>query len=220
VTTSARRGFERVYDLPERVLPASVLATPTPTEEEAHRELLLLAAQLHGVGTASDLADYFRINVPLARQRVAELVEDGRLTEVTVEDWRNPAYLLPNTTIPRALSGRALLAPFDPLVWERDRVERLFGFRYRIEIYVPADKRVHGYYVLPFLLADRLVARVDLKSDRAVGVLRVQAAYAEPGVDVAVVSAALGEELRELAAWLGLTGVTSAGRGNLVVEPA
>jgi uncharacterized protein YcaQ len=217
VMAAARRGFERLYDVTERVLPESVLSLPTPTEEEAHRELLLIAARCHGVGTAKDLADYFRINVPLARQRVAELAEDGRLTEVSVEGWRQPAYVLPGTTIPRRLTGRALLAPFDPLVWERDRVERLFGFRYRIEIYVPADKRVHGYYVLPFLLGERLVARVDLKSDRAEGVLRVQAAYAEPGIATADVAGELSGELHALSEWLGLRGVAWTGRGDLAI---
>ncbi|MDX6285180.1 MAG: uncharacterized protein QOG53_665 [Frankiales bacterium] len=217
VMTASRKGFERVYDVTERVLPPAIQALPTPTEEEAHHELLLIAARCHGVGTVADLADYFRLTNPQARPRIAELVDEGRLLEVAVEGWRHPAYVLPGTTIPRNLSGRALLAPFDPLVWARDRVERLWGFRYRIEIYVPAAKRMHGYYVLPFLLGDQLVARVDLKSDRAAGVLRVQAAYTEPGIDKAAVTTALVAELTELADWLGLTGVTWTGRGDLAL---
>ncbi|MEY2433954.1 MAG: uncharacterized protein QOC92_3679, partial [Acidimicrobiaceae bacterium] len=162
VTTADRRNFERVYDVTERVIPQAILDAPTPTEEEAHRELLLVAARCHGVGTARDLADYFRLKMPVARPRLAELVEDGRLEIVAVEGWPQPAYMVPGTTLPRSIRARALLVPFDPLVWERARTERVFGFRYRIEIYVPAHKRVHGYYVLPFLLGDALVARVDL----------------------------------------------------------
>jgi len=216
VTTADRRNFERVYDLTERVIPQRVLDLPTPSEEDAHRELLLIAARSCGVGTAADLADYFRLRMPVARPRLAELVEDGRLELVDVDGWRAPAYVVPGTPIPRRANARALLVPFDPLVWERDRTERLFGFRYRIEIYVPADKRVHGYYVLPFLLGDRLVARVDLKSDRQAGVLRVQAAYAE--VDAPVETAAeLTEELVALAEWLELDGVVATGRGTLAL---
>jgi uncharacterized protein YcaQ len=214
VTTRERRNFERVYDLPDRVIPRAVLDLPTPTEEEAHRGLLLLAARSCGVGTAGDLADYFRIRTPLARPRLAELVEDGRLEEVAVKGWRNPAFVLPGATIPRRVDARALLVPFDPLIWERDRVERLFGFRYRVEIYVPAPRRVHGYYVLPFLLGDTLVARVDLKSDRQAGLLLVQAAYAEPEAPPHTAEP-LAAELRGLAAWLGLTDVAVVGPGDL-----
>jgi uncharacterized protein YcaQ len=218
ISAAARKRQERVYDLTERVIPPEILALPTPTDEEAHRELLLIAARCHGVGTVGDLADYFRLKNPQARPRIAELVEDGRLVEVAVDGWRPPAYTLPEPVIPRRVSGRALLAPFDPVVWERDRVERLFGFRYRIEIYVPPAKRVHGYYVLPFLLGDRLVARVDLKSDRAAGVLRVQAAYAEDGVDPRYVAAELADELAGLAAWIGLSGVEVVDKGDLAKE--
>ncbi|HVS68215.1 MAG TPA: winged helix-turn-helix domain-containing protein [Mycobacteriales bacterium] len=214
ITTAARRNFERSYDLPERVLPRRVLDLPTPDDAAAHRELLMIAAWCHGIGTVSDLADYFRLKNPEARPRIAELVEDGRLTEVAVEGWRHPAYVVAGTKIPRKVSGSALLVPFDPLIWERDRTERLFGFRYRIEIYVPQHKRTHGYYVLPFLLDDRLVARVDLKSDRAVGVLRVQGAWAEPDAPDHTAHA-LAEELRLLAEWLGLSGVVVAKKGDL-----
>jgi uncharacterized protein YcaQ len=214
VAVADRRNFERVYDLTERVLPERILDLPTPDDEDAHRELLLIAARCHGIGTASDLADYFRLNVPLARARIAELVEDGRLVPVAVEGWTQPGYLRPDPKVPRRVDARALLAPFDPLIWERARTERLFGFRYRIEIYVPAAKRVHGYYVLPFLLGDRLVARVDLKSDRQAGVLRVQSAWAEPDAP-GETAEELAAELGETAHWLGLGDVVVAGRGDL-----
>jgi len=214
VATKERRNFERVYDVTERVLPADVLARPTPTEEEAHRELLLRAARACGVATVSDLADYFRLRNPQARPRVAELVEDGRLVEVGVRGWRHPAYVLPDLVVPRRAAARALLVPFDPLIWERDRTERLFGFRYRVEIYVPAHKRVHGYYVLPFLLGDALVARVDLKSDRQAGVLRVNGAYVEADAPPET-AVELAAELDGLAEWLGLSGVAVSRRGDL-----
>jgi len=214
VATKERRNFERVYDVTERVLPADVLARPTPTEEEAHRELLLRAARACGVATVSDLADYFRLRNPQARPRVAELVEDGRLVEVGVRGWRHPAYVLPDLVVPRRAAARALLVPFDPLIWERDRTERLFGFRYRVEIYVPAHKRVHGYYVLPFLLGDALVARVDLKSDRQAGVLRVNGAYVEADAPPET-AVELAAELDDLAEWLGLSGVAVSRRGDL-----
>jgi uncharacterized protein len=214
VAISNRRNFERHYDLPERVLPASVLAVPTPTEEAAHRELLLLAARFHGVGTAADLADYFRIGTVAARPRLAELVEDGRIEQVEVRGWQHPAFMLAGAKLPRRAAGRALLVPFDPLVWERSRAERLFGFRYRLEIYTPAHKRVHGYYVLPFLLRDALVARVDLKADRAIGTLRVRAAWGEPGAPDDTVPA-LADELALLASWLELDAVVVEDRGDL-----
>ena len=214
LATRDRRNFERLYDVPERVIPADVLALPTPSEEEAHRELLVRAARACGVGTVGDLADYFRIRTPLARPRIAELVEDGRLLEVDVRGWRNPAYALPDLVVPRRAATRALLVPFDPLIWERDRTERLFGFHFRIEIYVPAQKRVHGYYVLPFLLGDGLVARVDLKSDRQNGVLLVQGAFAETHAPPET-AVELAGELRSLAEWLGLSGVTVNPRGDL-----
>ncbi|HEX2576629.1 MAG TPA: crosslink repair DNA glycosylase YcaQ family protein [Aquihabitans sp.] len=203
---TARRGpnFERWYDLPERALPAAVLAAPTPTPAEAWKELLVIGARAHGVGTGRDLADYFRLNVPRCRPLLAELVAEGRLREVHVAGWAEPAYLHPDARLPRWIRGRALLSPFDPLVWERARTERIWGFRYRIEIYVPKEKRVHGYYVLPFLLDGRLVARVDLKADRAASVLLVQSAHAEAGIDAGHVSAELTASLAELAAFLGL----------------
>jgi hypothetical protein len=214
ITTASRRNFERRYDLPERVLPKRVLDLPTPDEATAHRELLLIAARSHGVGTVGDLADYFRIKNPQARPRIAELVEDGRLVEVAVSGWRHPAYMLPDMVVPRKAAAPALLVPFDPLIWERDRTLRLFDFHYRVEIYVPAEKRVHGYYVLPFLLGDRLVARVDLKADRSGGTLLVQSASAEPGAPEAT-AAALAGELQLMASWLGLDSVTIVGKGDL-----
>jgi len=216
VSTSERRNFERVYDVTERVVPRAVLDQPTPDEHEAHRQLLLLAARSHGVATVRDLADYFRLRVPQARPRVEELVEAGELEPVQVKGWQQPAYVLPGTAVPRRMRAAALLVPFDPLIWERDRTERLFGFRYRIEIYVPAHKRTHGYYVLPFLLGDRLVARVDLKGDRQAGVLRVQAAWSEPDAP-ADTAEALTRELEEMAEWLGLSGVVATGRGSLAL---
>jgi uncharacterized protein YcaQ len=214
ITTASRRNFERRYDLPERVLPTRVLDLPTPDEATAHRELLVIAARSHGVGTLGDLADYFRIKNPQARPRIAELVEDGRLVETTVRGWRHPAYMLPDTIVPRKAAAPALLVPFDPLIWERARTERLFGFRYRIEIYVPAHKREHGYYVLPFLLGDALVARVDLKADRAAGALRVQAAWSEPDAP-GQTAEALAVELRLMAQWLALDDIVVEPRGDL-----
>jgi uncharacterized protein YcaQ len=216
VTTAERRNFERVYDVTERVVPRAALDAPTPDEDEAHRQLLLLAARSCGVGTLRDLADYFRLKVPQARPRVAELVEAGELEAVQVEGWSQPAYVVAGTSMPRRVHARALLVPFDPLIWERERTEQLFGFRYRIEIYVPAHKRTHGYYVLPFLLGDRLVARVDLKSDRHAGVLRVQAAWAEPDAPPETASE-LTAELHAMAEWLGLSGVAATGRGSLAL---
>jgi uncharacterized protein YcaQ len=216
VTSARRRGFERLYDMPERVLPPEILAVPTPPVEDAQRELMRTAARACGIATARDLRDYFRLPVADARARVAELVEAGELLPVAVEGWRDPGYLHAGATVPRRTAAAALVGPFDPLIWERSRVERLFGMRYRIEIYVPAPKRVHGYYVLPFLLGDALVARVDLKADRRDGVLRVQAAHAEPGpADRADVAGALRAELELMAGWLGLGGVAVEPRGDL-----
>jgi uncharacterized protein len=212
-----RSSFETVYDIPDRVLPAEIVAADPLDEHEAACRLLLDAARAHGIGTVADLADYHRLKITPARRAIESLVAAGHLEPVVVDGWKEPAYLHPQAARPRAVSGRALLSPFDPLVWFRPRVERLFGFHYRIEIYVPAPKRRYGYYVLPFLLGDELVARVDLKADRSAGVLRAQAAFLEPGTDPAPVVPALGAELRELATWLGLGDVVVADRGDLAV---
>jgi uncharacterized protein YcaQ len=208
--------FARVYDLTERVLPAEILARPTPVEDDARKELIVRAARHHGVGTLADLCDYHRQLPTVCKPLAAELVEDGRLLAVDVEGWDRQAYLHPDAVIPRRITARALLSPFDPVVWRRDRAERLFGFHYRIEIYVPKSKRQYGYYVLPFLLGDELVGRVDLKADRANRTLLVQSAWGEPGFDEGFVAAELAEELRSMAGWLGLeAGLDVAGRGDL-----
>ncbi|MDX6728132.1 MAG: uncharacterized protein QOK49_2937, partial [Baekduia sp.] len=214
VTAARRRRFERLYDIPERVLPAAVVAAPTPSDDEAQRTLLRVAARAMGVATEPDLRDYFRLPTAESKARVAELVEAGDLLPVAVEGWTAPAYLAPGTRVPRRVEARALVGPFDSLIWQRPRVERVFGFRYRIEIYVPKEKRVHGYYVLPLVLGDRIVARVDLKSDRGAGALLVQAAHAEPDPPPETAEA-LAAELRRLAAWLGRDDVVVAGVGDL-----
>jgi len=218
VMAARRVNFERWYDLPERVLPPEVAAAATLSVPEQQRELLRVAARAYGVATEPDLGDYFRLPRAESKARVEELVRAGELHLVAVRGWAAPAYLWPGARRPRRVHVRALLSPFDSLIWFRERTERLFDFRYRVEIYVPAAKRVHGYYVLPFLLGDTLVARVDLKSDRAAGALRVQSAFAEPGVDLDYVAAELAAELRVTANWLGLGEVVVAGRGDLA-EP-
>jgi len=215
LSTSSRRNFERVYDLTERVIPKDLLRAPAPSEEESHRRLLEMSIAGLGVATVKDLADYFRIKVPDARPRIAELAEDGRLIPVRIQGWPNPAYIDPATKVPRRVDVRALVAPFDPIVWERARTHRLFDFHSRIEIYTPSHKRVHGYYVVPFVLGDTLVARVDLKADRKAEILLVHAAFAEPGRQPASIAGPLAEELRRLAAWLGLEGIRVGARGNL-----
>ena len=215
VAAAGRRGFERVYDLTERVIPARVLAMPTPSRADAQRALMRIAARALGVATEKDLCDYFRIRVGAGRQRIKELVEAGELTRVSVEGWRQPAFVDRDAKSPRQVDARALLSPFDSLVWDRARTDRIFGFRYRIEIYTPSAKRKYGYYVLPFLLGDRLVARVDLKSDRATGTLLVRGAHAEPGVRPGAIAEPMMRELAAIASWLGLERIAVTRRGNL-----
>ena len=215
VAASQRINFERRYDVTDRVLPPAVCAVPTPSASDAQRELVRVAARALGVAAEPDLGDYFRLPRAASKARVAELVGGGELEEVEVEGWEVPAYLWPGARRPSAVHARALLTPFDSLIWFRPRTERLFGFRYRIEIYTPAPKRVSGYYVLPFLLGDTLVARVDLKSDRKRGTLLVHGAFAEDGVDRAGVAAELAVELRRVASWLRLDAVAVGDRGDL-----
>ena len=214
ITTKTRRGFERVYALTERALPARIVEAPTPDEADAQRELVRIAARAMGVATAADLRDYFRLPLADAKARIAELVEAGELTPVSVEGWRQPAYLAPEARKPRKVTVAALLSPFDNLIWTRDRTERLFGTRVRLEIYTPAHKRTHGYYVLPFLEDEAITARLDLKADRQAGVLRVQAAWREPDA-TAERPARLAAELRRMAGWLGLEEVEVARKGDL-----
>jgi uncharacterized protein len=221
LTTGTRVHFQRLYDLPERVLPPDVLARHPADPDEAARALVLRSASALGVATEPDLRDYYRLGPARSQQAVAELVEGGELEPVLVRGWRAPAYRVPAARIPRQVTGRALLCPFDPLIWERARTERIFGFRYRIEIYVPEPKREYGYYVFPFLLDGELVARVDLKADRGAGVLRVPGAFGEPGIDAPRVVAELAAELRTMAEWLGLDAVAVTGeRGNLAAPLA
>ena len=209
-------NFERRYDLPERVVPAAVLASPTPSVDDAHRQLLLLAARSQGIGTVRDLADYYRIKLRPATARVAELVDAGDLDHVEVEGWRQPGYVVPGARPRRPTrEDAALLTPFDSLIWERARTTRLFGFDYRIEVYTPAAKRTFGYYVLPMLLGDELVARFDLKADRSGRTLLVQAAHIEADADRGAVATAASSELGRLATWLGLDAVDVKPRGDL-----
>jgi uncharacterized protein len=209
-------SFERVYDLPDRVLPAAVRTRPTPTIEQAHDALILRAARALGVATAADLASYYMIGARVARPRVAALAADGRLDEARVDGWRDPAYTLPGVRSSRRRRDDAtLLSPFDSLIWDRARTRRVFGFEYTIEVYLPAPKRTYGYYVLPLLLGDELVARFDLKADRSQSALLVRGAFLEPGVDVDAVVPAAAAELDRLRGWLGLDHMVISPRGDL-----
>ena len=199
-------NFQRVYDLPERQI-APIHLQQRILKADAQRELLRNSASRLGIATLQDLADYYRMSPRDAAPRVRELEEEGALSPVAVEGWREPAYLAATARIPRGIEGACLLSPFDPVAWCRPRAERLFGFEYRIEIYVPADRRRWGYYVLPFRLGDRIVARVDLKADRSSRTLLVQNAYLEAGSDAHETADALAVELRDLGEWLGLDDV-------------
>ena len=213
ITTATRRGsFARVYDLPERVIPRAIRDLPTPDEATAQRQLVERSARAMGVATAADLRDYSRLKPDEGDPAIAALAEDGTLIPTRVQGWSQKAFLHRDARLPRRIEGAALLAPFDPLVWERGRAERLFGFRYRIEIYVPQDKRTHGYYVLPFLLNEALVARVDLKADRQAGVLRAHRITLEPAAPPETIER-LTIELERAAIWLGLS---SGGLGEIV----
>ncbi|RZU49682.1 hypothetical protein EV385_1435 [Krasilnikovia cinnamomea] len=216
VTAADRTSsFARRYDLPERVLPRAVLDAPTPTPAEAFRALVELSAQALGVAAETELRDYFRLPVAGFKPALAELVEAEVLQPVTVRGWKPVAYLHREARLPRRVGAATLVSPFDPLIWERGRTQRLFDLNYRIEIYVPAAQRQYGYYVLPFLLGDRFAARVDLKADRKAGVLQIPAAWLEPGADPDETAAALAVELRRLAVWLGLESIAKPERGDL-----
>ena len=214
-----RRGnFTKEFDLLERIVPADVLALPTPSADEAQRELLVRSGAALGVGTATDLIDYYRLGVREGRTRLREVVEEGSLVEVAVEGWSEPAYLHPSVRSPRSVEALTVLSPFDPIVWNRARAARLWGFDYRIEIYVPASKRVYGYYVLPVLDGERLVARLDLKTNRAAGALRVLGAFAEPGVERPELSERLRSHLHDLARFVGVEDVVYGSRGDLMAD--
>ena len=217
LTTATRVGFARHYDLVERVLPPNVLARHVD-DDAAVRELTLRAATALGVGTEADIRDYFRLSAQQVKPAIAGLVADGEIERVHVDGWSAPAYLRAGRTVPRQDRGTALRCPFDPLIFFRPRVERLFNFHYRVEIYVPANKRQYGYYVWPLLMDGRLVARVDLKADRATNSLRVVGAFGEPDIPRARVAAALAGELESMASWLGLGRFSVSGRGDLAGE--
>jgi uncharacterized protein YcaQ len=215
VTAAKRVNFERLYDLTERVIPPDILSAATPEENDAHRQLLLIAAARLGVASEQDLGDYFRLPRKASRAQVAELARTGALVAVDVEGWDATAYMLPGATAAGPIDARALISPFDSLIWSRARTSRIFGFDYRLEIYTPAAKRTYGYYVLPFLLGEQLVARVDLRSDRPSKTLRVLGSFAESGAEPALVAHELAAELRLVARWLGLDRVEVARRGGL-----
>jgi len=216
VTALRTANFTRLYDIPERAIPREFLAADARIERDsAYRQLLVDATRHHGIGTASDIADYFRLHIPTARPILADLVRKGTIEQVEVPGWNSPVYLDPGAVRPREIKGSALLSPFDPVMWNRERAERIFAFRYRIEIYVPEDQRIHGYYVLPFMLDGELVGRVDLKADRKAGRLLVRSAFIEEGCDASTVAPALAGELRTFGEWIGMDDVVVSQRGNL-----
>jgi uncharacterized protein YcaQ len=220
VTTARRRNFERLYDLTERVVPDAVRTAAQPSREDAQRELMLMGARAMGIATARDLRDYYRLPTKDAAERLKELLEAGQLLPVAVEGWKQQGYLHHEAKVPRqsqVADVAALLSPFDSLIWERQRTERLFDFHFRLEIYTPVHKRLHGYYVLPLLLGDRIVGRLDLKSERQSGCLQVKGGSVEPGIKLGGVVAPASELLAQLAQWLGLEKVTvTSRRGELM----
>lgn len=239
LAVARRRGFERLYDVAERVLPQAAREARAPSREQAMKELIMLAAKAYGVGTAEDLRTYFYVDgwsdrqgpvpwrwarkrprpaKPVAPRLVAELVEEGRLVPVRVDGWKEQAYALPGFKVPRAVEATAFVTPFDSLVWDRSRLRRLFGMDYTIEIYTPLAKRKYGYYVFPFVLGDKIVARCDLKADRERGVLVVRSAHLEPGHDARRAVPAMARELETLRTWLALEGIEVADRGGLAAS--
>jgi len=215
--TALRTGnFQRLYDLPDRAIPPNILDEPKIDRDDAYRQLIVAGTKHHGIGSLHDIADYFRLNIPTARPFFAQLATEGLIEEVEVAGWKGPVYVDPDAVRPRSISGTTLLSPFDPVVWYRERAERLFNFRYRIEIYVPEPKRVFGYYVLPLMVDGHLVGRVDLKADRKNAALLVRSAFREEGTDEGAVASALGAELERFAGWLGLTSIDLADKGNLM----
>jgi uncharacterized protein len=215
LTAATRQSFERIYDIPERVIPADVLNQPTPAETDTFRTLIEKSAIALGIATEIDLKDYFRLPVAEARKALAENVEAGVLQTVSVDGWKQKAYAHRDTKLPKSAGATTLLSPFDPLVWNRDRAERLFNFHYRIELYTPEQKRKFGYYVLPMLHGEKLIGRFCLKADRATSTLKVNASHHENGVELASISQPVREELQRMAKWLGLEKVTINNIGNL-----
>ena len=213
-----RRNFARVYDLAERIIPSKYLNAPIITSKDAIRELLQISAKALGIGTAKDIADYYRIRAQVAREPLRELEEDGQLTRVSVAGWKEPAYIHSGAPVNANVKAAAILSPFDSLIWSRDRTERLFGFRYRIEIYVPQAARKFGYYVMPFLMDNQLVARVDLKAERQEATLMVKSSHVEEGQDSARVASELAKQLNAMSQWLGLEQVTVDRSGNLSTD--
>lgn len=218
ISCGNRHNFKRFYDIPRRVLPADVLSSDPVPKTDAQKELLRRSIRHHGIGTATDIADYYRIKMPDARPLFKELVTAGEIEEVDVPGWRHVAYIDPAAKTPRRITGAALLTPFDPVVWFRDRGERLFDFHYRIEIYVPEPKRVYGYYVMPFMLDGEIVGRVDLKADRRNGKLLAKGSFAEDGVDKVRVAKAMAGEIQSMAEWQGLSEVVVFENGNLAAN--
>jgi uncharacterized protein len=215
VTTTRRDKFERIYDVPERVIPSEILNAVTPSEQETFRTLIGLSAQALGIATEFDLRDYFRLPIAETKAAISECVENGDLIPVKVDGWTKPTYIHKSTKLPRKAGGTALLSPFDPLCWERDRTERLFNFHYRIEIYTPQPKRKFGYYVLPFLNGEDISGRVCLKADREIGTLRANSIHHEEMVDPTETAKAMASELVKMAEWLGLPNVEVKKSGNL-----